>query len=87
MLKIFKYPIATEDAQTIQLPEDAKILTVKTQHGKPCVWVLLDPDAQKILRHFTLYTTGGVIPERIGKYIGTFQMHNDSLVLHMFEDA
>ena len=87
MQKIWKYPISMEDAQTIQLPEDAKILCIKTQHGKPCMWVLLDPDAQKVVRHFTLYKTNQIIPERRGEYIDTFQMHKDNSVFHVFMDA
>jgi len=86
MNTIHKYPISTEDVQTIQLPEYAKILTVKTQHGKPVMWVLLDTEAPVSIHHFTLYTTGQAVPLKPGRYIDSFQMHDDNLVLHVFED-
>lgn len=87
MLKIWKYPISMEDSQTIQIPVDAEILSVKLQHNKPVMWVKLDTEASKVVRHFTLYATDEILPPRIGKYIDTFQMHNDNLVFHVFEDA
>ncbi|GAI73874.1 unnamed protein product [marine sediment metagenome] len=35
MLTIFKYPIPAEDHFTLELPKDAKILTIQTQRGTP----------------------------------------------------
>jgi len=87
MQKIFKYPISLSEAQTIELPEGATMLSIKMQRGFPCMWVLLDPEAPKRLRHFTLYPTGSIIPNRVGKYIDTFMTHEDKLVFHVFMDA
>jgi hypothetical protein len=87
MQKILKFPLSTSDVQTLEIPVDAKILCVKVQHGHPCAWVMLDPLAPTALRHITLYSTGRIVPERIGRYIDTILMHEDRLVLHVFEDC
>lgn len=84
MLTIYKYPLVVEDEQSIQLPDDAKILTIQIQNGQPFLWVLLDnqlpSNPRKILIRGTGHDSHGV-----GKYISTFQMHGGSLVFHAFE--
>jgi len=86
MHTIHKFPISIEDAQTIQIPADAVILSVQVQRGHPVMWVKLDTEAQKVLRHFTLYKTGEHITPNVGKYINTFQMWDGDLVFHVFEN-
>jgi len=47
---IWKYPVSPQF--DVELPEDAEVLSVQAQDGKPQMWVLLDPDAPKVKRTF-----------------------------------
>ena len=88
MLTIFKYPVPIEDHFTLELPRDAKILTVQIQKGIPQLWSMVDSETKKETRHFRLAGTGHPLGEdylRINNYIGTFQMGNGALVFHLFE--
>lgn len=86
MKQIWKYIVLMDDFLEITMPEDSTILTIQAQRGTPCIWVLVDPTAKKVTRHFRLAGTGHPIePQHAGKYIGTFQIHNGSLVFHLFE--
>jgi len=87
MKKIFKYPLEVEDKQVVMMPEDAEILCIQVQHGTPCIWALVDP-ALAVSQERTLLTfgTGHELPSGVEMtYIGTYQMHSDSLVFHVFE--
>ena len=46
MRTIYKYPLVITDRQTRLLPANAEVLTVAAQHGQPCVWALVDMDAE-----------------------------------------
>lgn len=65
------------------LPPTAKFLSVQVQHGKPCMWVELDPDDLKSEQHFILCGTGFKIEDDL-RYLGTIQMQHGDLVLHLF---
>ncbi|MBA7554495.1 hypothetical protein ES705_47116 [subsurface metagenome] len=88
MLTIYKWAIPIEDHFTLELPKDAKILTVQTQRGIPQLWARVDSETQKEKRCFRLAGTGHPLGEdylRIIDYIGTFQMENGLLMFHLFE--
>ena len=80
---IYKYPISVECAQIISMPKDAKILTMKIQNDKPCIWVEFDVENKDKFedRYFVLIMTG----QEFGcmKYIDTF--FRDEFVLHLYE--
>lgn len=89
MLKqIWKYAICTDDSITIFMPEDAQILTLQMQFGKPTIWALVDPYAAKTARTFEVYKTGRDMlwdQDITRKYIGTYQLYRGELVYHVFE--
>lgn len=88
MLTIFKYPIPIGDYFALELPKDAKILTVQTQRGTPQLWAIVDSEVKEETRYFRLSGTGHPLGEdylRIINYTGTFQMENGALVFHLFE--
>ena len=88
MLAIFKYPITIEDHFTLELPKNARILTIQTQRGIPQLWAMVDSETEKETRSFRLSGTGHPLGEdylRIINYIGTFQIENGALVFHLFE--
>ena len=87
MNTVYKFELPTDDYFSVDIPEDAKVLTVQTQHQKPCMWVLLDPNKPTNKRTFRLAGTGHPITEdsEILLYIGTFQLFNGSFIGHLFE--
>lgn len=85
-LTIYKYQIPVTDEFRLPLPAQAKVLTVQTQYGAPCMWVQLDTHADTIQRVFHVYGTGHPIdPNEALTYLGTFQLSEGRLVFHVFE--
>lgn len=85
MRTIYKYPIRP-DLLNLRLPVDAEILCVQTQHDQPYLWVLLDKEAPLIDRRIAVYGTGHTMNTDPRQYIGTFQLVNEALVFHVFEE-
>lgn len=83
---VYKYPIPIDDDFALNLPKDARVLTVQTQKGEPFIWVLINPHATQTPRKFILAGIGHPIhrPDLL-KYIGSFQLPQGSLVFHLFE--
>jgi len=85
---IYEFPLEVIDAQAVQMPSGAQILTVQKQNGTPCIWAMVDTENQKEERFFEIFGTGHPMHEDMGvgrEYVGTFQMHSGSLVFHLFE--
>ena len=85
MKRIFKWTLKVDDFQTIEVPNDTQFLTVQIQGAEPQVWGLCSPDAPKKSVTIRIAGTGHPIDPNPGRYIGTFQMINGSLVFHVFE--
>ena len=94
-MRIFKYPVKVADESEIKMPKGANILSVQTQRGEPCLYAMVDTEAEEETRYFRVIGTGNPIPEfdeaskmrykRGYDYIGTFLQYNDSLVWHLLE--
>jgi hypothetical protein len=87
-LTVWKFPIANAKEFTAELPADAKILSVQRWKDFPCFWVLVDPQAKKVQRRFTLVGTGHSLEVESSvslDFLGTFQMHGGDSVTHLFE--
>jgi len=89
MKTIYKYSIPLISAEfDMELPVGAIILSLQIQGGIPCVWAMIDKDADKEQRHFRFYATGypiGKIPKDLSlHYIGTVQA-SGGVVWHLFE--
>lgn len=69
----------------MMLPKGATPLSVHTQNGQPCMWMSVDPNAEREKRDFRAFGTGQFLPENIGTFVGTFLVENDALVFHVFE--
>lgn len=85
---IWKFNLETTDYQTISMPKDAEILTVQTQGNTPCVWALVNPEAEKEDRNFEVFGTGHKVPVDMGvmrEYVDTYQLDGGSLIFHVFE--
>lgn len=87
MNTIWKFPFEVVDELTLTMPYGSRILTVQMQGEQPCLWALVNPSNSPDLRDFRIFGTGHPVPEDVGPYIGTFQLHGGALVFHMFEST
>jgi hypothetical protein len=87
MKRIFKFPLAIIDIQSIDMPEGAEILSVQNQNGAVCAWALCDPIAPLVGCEIRIVGTGNPTPDNPGKFLGTVQTYDGSLVWHIFEVA
>ena len=91
---IWKIALEITDGQRILVPIGAQTLTVQTQNGKPVLWILVDPLAEKEIRTIEIFGTGNPIPLDQGtyrKYIATIQVEGrrgsgDILAFHVIEN-
>ncbi|MCT8869306.1 hypothetical protein AAEH72_16035 [Shewanella xiamenensis] len=80
---IWKFTLEPEC--TIEIPENAQLLSVREQGDKICLWALVDPDAKKVKRDFVGFGTGHVVPDINLTFVGTALLCSGSLVFHIFE--
>lgn len=87
MKTIWKFPLKTQDRQTVLLPVGAKALTVQLQHGYACLWALVDDDEMAKVNHTVwMHGTGHPADEaaRYGRYLSTIQVDGGALIFHFF---
>jgi len=65
------------------IPENAKVLSVGTQHGLGAFWVMFDPNKPKKPFKYTVIPTGGKVPPNM-EYKGTFQLDAGKFIGHLF---
>ena len=83
---VWKYEIPEADTFQLELPFDAKILSVNVQGGNPCIWAEVNPGDALVQRSFRTCGTGHDIPaDEKREFIGTFLLHQGALVFHLFE--
>ncbi len=87
MTKIYKYVLETTDSQYVNMPAEAEVLCVQTQHGTPCIWARVDPDAPTHPRRFLVFGTGHEITGYPGRYVGTYQIDGGALIFHVYEEC
>lgn len=87
MESVWKFELKCVDEQDIEMPFAAETLAVQVQHGKPCLWVRVDPSEKLVRRKIITHGTGHPVPHTTGDYIGTYQQDNGRLVFHVFEQA
>lgn len=88
MKTIWKFPLKTfAPILEIEMPRNAKVLTVQVQKEIPCIWAIVEPQEKKETRKFRLLGTGHEfdIPIAQVKYIGTFQLQSGGFIGHLFE--
>lgn len=88
MITIHKFRIPIIGRFTLELPIEARVLSVQIQNTEPHVWVLLDTEQETKKKEFFIFGTGHSLLEGMDKkgtidHIGTFQ--KDCCVWHLFE--
>lgn len=87
MRSIWKFQVQSRDRFTIGLPPGAKFLSVQIQNGVPQSWWLVDESREQEFRTFRVFGIGHEVPvDESLQYLGTFQLHDGSLVFHLFEE-
>lgn len=90
MKTIWKFKLNEGDRQVISMPKNAQILSIQSQYGEPCMWVLVDvkDDVELEDRIFETFGTGHEIHYDMGidrTHIGTYQVAGGSFIGHVFE--
>lgn len=84
MKRIFKYAVPLLDDFSLDMPKDAKVLSLQKQRGSTQLWALVNDDSPVEKRQFRIFGTGQPIdPDEVLNFIDTFQVHD--LVFHLFE--
>jgi len=84
---IWKFTLGVTDEQTVHLPYGAAVLHVAVQRGVPCLWAIVDPEAEKEPRVFLTFGTGHPVPDSPGNYLGSYMLDGGGLVFHVFEST
>jgi hypothetical protein len=84
-MKIYKYPLANEDEQFVQMQPNPHILCVQEQNGVITVWAEVDELIPPTSRKFYIYGTGLRIDTKGKTYIGTVQ--RNGFVWHIFTET
>lgn len=84
MTAVWKFPLAVEDTQTIDIPKGAYLLHVAAQSDVPCLWALVNPEAATEQRTFTTVGTGHPVALN-DAYVGSYQLDEGAFVGHLFE--
>ena len=86
-MPLYKYPLdlSCEQPQSLSLPAGAKILSMQVQHGRPCLWALVEPNAASECWTVRIVGTGAPFELQPHEaYLGTVQMNDGALVWHAF---
>lgn len=82
MKTIWKFPLRLIDGpQSVNIPEVASIMLVAEQDGGPCIWAIVDPEAQLAVRIFRVYGTGHPLGDDV--WVGSYP--SAPFVWHVFE--
>jgi len=87
---IFKYPIIIANFFKIEMPQNAKILSVGKQNNKAYIWAMINESEKLEDKIFCLMGTGhpSYEDEKNLHFIGTFQLEENNgsvFVGHLFE--
>lgn len=86
-MSIWKYHLdITSDAQSVEMPKDAQIISVQNQGCRITMWAIVNPAADKEVRQFRIWGTGWQIDDYhldLCDFVGTVQI--EGFVWHVFE--
>lgn len=81
MRTVWKFPLAPVVEQIVTVPKGAVAVDVHMQAGRPCIWALVDPDAQEEEWTVAIHGTGEDVDPR-DHHLGT--AHAPPHVWHVF---
>lgn len=86
---VWKYDLMIDNHAQAEMPRGAQILSAADQDTNRYtlqVWALVDPDAPKVKRGFTIVGTGHEHERIRGTFVGTVLKLRGGLVFHVFVD-
>jgi hypothetical protein len=87
MKTIWKYELPFAQRHVYEMPRGATPLCVQTQRGIPCLWMQVDNDQPREMRAVQTIGTGYPADSVVDAiYAGTYQLHDEGLVFHVFVD-
>jgi hypothetical protein len=84
MKKIYKYDLEITDEQFLELPAQAKVLSIGIQNNQLKLWALVNPDNFSTKHRVTIFGTGEPIQEVPIQLLGTVFIRD--LAFHVFMD-
>jgi len=86
-MEIWKYKLNIYENGELEMPDGAVPLSVQSQNGQPCLWAMVDPEKELVLRKFRIIGTGHKFNNSFkhSDYIGTFQQAEGFFIWHLFE--
>jgi len=85
MKTIWKFPLRPEASFTVNVPKGATFLHVGVDpQGEPCLWAEVDPGANVEPWILSVVMTGGDVPFRPRRHLGTFLV--GSIVAHVYRE-
>lgn len=85
MKTVYKYPLAIDDYQKLTLPINAKLLCIKEQNEKLCLWALINKE-ETCTEQITIRCVGTGFPIKESvEYIDSIMMLGGNLVFHFFK--
>jgi hypothetical protein len=88
-MQIFKYELPIQGVLDVQMPTNARCLSVQVQHDRLMLWAEVDTAEPMVLRRLRVVGTGHEFDRAGLRYIGTVQMVSELfnvLVWHVYED-
>ena len=85
MTTIWKFQLSLEGHTDLTMPVGLEVLSVQVQKGVPCLWARCNPSAALEPRRFVAVATGeSTRRDKVGDFIGTYQLAGGALVYHLF---
>lgn len=86
----FEFPFVVDGDVKIVMPRNATILDIQNQRrdltpDRIVLWALVDPNEVKVNHKFKLVMTGEQVTSDVIDYLGTVQLHDNELVVHIFD--
>lgn len=91
MLTIYRYGLRFADAQEVEMPAGAHVLSVgvKQGDGEISLWASVFTTRPRVLRTVYIIGTGNPLPAHVAdaQFVGTVIDHPVGLVWHVFVEA
>jgi len=82
MEKIYKYPLAVQELQLIEIPIGSRVLSAQAQGDVPTIWAMHSQEEDKVNVEVRMVATGEEFEVEDWRFIDTVQI--GSFVWHVF---
>lgn len=72
MQQVWKFPLRLNDdgSSDVEMPADARVIHVGVTGRTICLWAIVSPDAEKVVRQFRVVGTGWPM-SKVGRHLGS----------------